>query len=64
MSIVEIARFAGVSKTTVSRVINELEYVHPEKKILVERAVRMLGYVAPKIKRGPKLGMRRAKSAS
>jgi DNA-binding LacI/PurR family transcriptional regulator len=42
--IVEVARVAGVSKSTVSRVINGGAYVSDEARAAVHRAVERLGY--------------------
>jgi DNA-binding LacI/PurR family transcriptional regulator len=59
MSIMEIARRAGVSTATVSRVLNDAPGVRQETKQQVRLAVAELNYVAPLIKRGPKLGASR-----
>lgn len=40
----EVAEYAGVSKTMVTRVINNQGYVAPEKRKRVEEAIRILGY--------------------
>lgn len=45
VSIVSVARAAGVSNKTVSRVINGEPYVTEETRERVERAIRDLGYV-------------------
>jgi len=59
MSIVEIANIAGVSKSTVSRVLNGTAYVDPDTKKQVRRVIDRLGYCPPAVKRGPRLGSRR-----
>lgn len=46
VTIVDVAREAGVSNTTVSRVINENELVKPETRRKVLNAMMRLGYVA------------------
>jgi LacI family transcriptional regulator len=60
MSIVEIANIAGVSKSTVSRVLNGTECVDPATEKQVRRVIDRLGYCPPTVKRGPRLGSRRA----
>jgi LacI family transcriptional regulator len=60
MSIVQIARRAGVSEATVSRVLNDFPGVRKETKDQVHAAVRELNYVSPLVKRGPKLGSGKA----
>lgn len=45
VSIIDVARAAGVSNKTVSRVVNGEPYVTPEMRERVERAIRDLGYV-------------------
>lgn len=55
----EIARIAGVSKSTVSRVLNDSARVAPEMVKSVRNAMSQLGY-SPAIRRpGPKPGNRR-----
>ncbi|MCD5324987.1 MULTISPECIES: LacI family DNA-binding transcriptional regulator [Pontibacillus] len=44
-TIEDVARFAGLSRTTVSRVINDQPYVSEEKRSRVEDAMKALGYV-------------------
>mgnify|MGYP001770511877 CR=1 FL=1 len=44
-TIEDVAKLAGLSKTTVSRVINNQPYVSEEKKQLVLEAMKRLGYV-------------------
>ena len=46
VTIVDVARHAGVSHSTVSRVLNEHPHVKGSTKARVERAVKELGYVA------------------
>lgn len=43
-TISDVAKLAGVSKTTVSRVINNHPYVSKENKELVQKAMEQLGY--------------------
>ncbi len=54
MSIIEVAKIAGVSKTTVSRVLNEKDKVPPETVDTVYQAIKKLNYQIPIRKRGPK----------
>src|SRR5438093_8147926 len=60
MSIVSVAKLAGVSIATVSRVINDLDNVRGETAEQVRAAMKQLGYKPPRVKRGPKTGRRRA----
>ena len=53
MSIVEIAKRTGISKSTVSRALNNGS-VSVKKQHLIEQAIRDMGYQIPKIRRGPK----------
>lgn len=46
VTIIDVAREAGVSYATVSRVINNKEHVRPDKREAVLRAMTRLGYVA------------------
>jgi LacI family transcriptional regulator len=46
ITIFDVAKVAGVSYSTVSRVINNKEHVSPEKRERVLRAMAELGYVA------------------
>jgi LacI family transcriptional regulator len=59
MSIVQIARRAGVSTATVSRVLNDIPGVRQETQRQVRLGVEELKYVTPLIKRGPKPGKNR-----
>src|SRR5581483_8421362 len=59
MSIVSVAKLAGVSIATVSRVINDLDNVRGETAEQVRAAMKQLGYTPPRVKRGPKAGRRR-----
>jgi LacI family transcriptional regulator len=59
MSIVAVAKRAGVSVATVSRVINDLNNVRAETVEQVRAAMQEIGYKPPRIKRGPKGGPRR-----
>jgi len=56
MTIVEIAKLAGVSHTTVSRVVNNERNVSPETAIKVRNAMKKVGYVPkpPSLRRGPR----------
>jgi DNA-binding LacI/PurR family transcriptional regulator len=60
MSIVAVAKKAGVSVATVSRVLNNMNSVRAETVTQVRAAMRELGYKPPAVKRGPKRGSRRA----
>ncbi len=44
VTIRDVARFAGVSHQTVSRVINNNQSVAPETRVLIESAISQLGY--------------------
>ena len=44
-TIKDVAKLAGLSRTTVSRVLNDHPYVSVEKKKLVQEAMEQLGYV-------------------
>lgn len=44
-TIEDVAKLAGLSRTTVSRVLNDHPYVSDEKKKLVQKAMEQLGYV-------------------
>ncbi len=46
VTIVDVAREAGVSFSTVSRVVNNFKHVKPETRDRVEKAMKKLGYVA------------------
>jgi LacI family transcriptional regulator len=54
MSIIQVAEAAGVSKSTVSRVINQSPAVAPEATKAVHEAMQRLGYSPPLRRRGPK----------
>jgi LacI family transcriptional regulator len=54
MSLVEIANLAGVSKSTVSRVINQAPGVAPAIVSVVQRAIQKTGYEPPALRRGRK----------
>lgn len=43
-TIIDVARLAGVSKTTVSRVINNYPHISPDKKEQVLKAMEQLGF--------------------
>ncbi|HEX3358911.1 MAG TPA: LacI family DNA-binding transcriptional regulator [Tepidisphaeraceae bacterium] len=59
MSIIQVAEVAGVSKSTVSRVINQSPAVAPEATKAVHEAMQRLGYSPPLRRRGPKPMSRR-----
>ncbi|HYW90394.1 MAG TPA: LacI family DNA-binding transcriptional regulator, partial [Chloroflexota bacterium] len=48
----EVARRAGVSAMTVSRVVNRSGRVKPETRLAVEQAIVALGYVPNGLARG------------
>jgi LacI family transcriptional regulator len=52
VTIKEVARQAGVSPMTVSRVINGGRGVSPDKRARVERAIAELGYIPSRLARG------------
>ena len=52
VTIKDVARHAGVSSMTVSRVINRSERVSPETRRRVEEAIAELGYVPSRLARG------------
>jgi LacI family transcriptional regulator len=58
-SIVTVAKKAGVSVATVSRVLNDLPNVRPETAKQVRAAIEQIGYTPPRVKRGPKTGTSR-----
>lgn len=60
MSVAEVARIAGVSVATVSRVLNNHPRVRPETAKQVRKVLDDLHYVRPFIRRGPRLGRRAA----
>ena len=41
----DVAKSAGVSPITVSRVVNRLDNVNPQTRARVEKAIEELGYV-------------------
>ena len=53
MSIIEVAKLAGCSHTTVSRVINQKPGVSAEVASRVQAAMRKLSYIPPVKRRGP-----------
>ncbi|MFT3787362.1 MAG: LacI family DNA-binding transcriptional regulator [Tepidisphaeraceae bacterium] len=59
MSIVAVARKAGVSVATVSRVLNDADGVRRQTVEQVRAAMTEIGYTPPQVKRGPKGGRRR-----
>lgn len=52
MSIVEVAKAAGLSHSTVSRVINNRPGVSPKAAEAVYRAMEVVGYTPPAVRRG------------
>jgi LacI family transcriptional regulator len=54
MSIVAVAKRAGVSVATVSRVINDAGSVRSKTADQVREAMRAIGYTPPLVRRGPK----------
>lgn len=59
MSIEKVAKLAGVSNSTVSRVINDHPRVAPETKRAVEEAMQKLSYTPSDRRPGPKPASRR-----
>lgn len=47
----QVARVAGVSRATVSRVVNQVESVDPDLRTAVERAIAETGYVPNRVAR-------------
>lgn len=43
-TIYDVSRIAGVSTTTISRVLNKPEMVNPDTRELVEQTIKALGY--------------------
>ena len=54
MTIFDIAAIAGVSKSTVSRVLNNADSVRPEVVRKVREAMKTSGYAPSAVRRGPK----------
>jgi DNA-binding LacI/PurR family transcriptional regulator len=52
MTLVRVAEMAGVSKATVSRVVNQLGNVHPDTANAVRQAIRKAGYRPPERRQG------------
>jgi DNA-binding LacI/PurR family transcriptional regulator len=63
MSILHVAKLAGVSVATVSRVINRVPNVSVETAKQVRAAMKELAYVPAEIRPGPKPGSRRTPRA-
>ncbi len=59
MSIVQVARYAGVSTATVSRVLNSVPVVSESTVRSVRAAMEALKYDPMEVKRGPRPGTRR-----
>lgn len=47
VKLIDVAKAAGVSPATVSRIVRKNGYVSAEKRLLVENAMRDLGYTVP-----------------
>ena len=62
MSITKVAKRAGVSPSTVSRILNKRPKVAPDTVKAVRRAMNEIGYVPSENRPGPKPGMRAAVS--
>ena len=62
MSIVNVAKRAGVSNATVSRVINKHPSVSPETQLAVQTAMNDLGFVVSDRRPGPKPNSRSRRS--
>jgi DNA-binding LacI/PurR family transcriptional regulator len=60
MSVTRIAKIAGVSVATVSRVLNNHPTVRPETAEQVRRVIEDLRYRVPAVRRGPRNGRRGA----
>src|ERR1700689_3438674 len=58
MSIIDVAKIADVSTSTVSRVLNAPGSVRAETADRVHAAMQRLGYSVPTVRRGPKIGPR------
>jgi len=54
LTIADVAREAGVSRATVSRVINGVPNVNAETVALIRQTMEKMGYVRPAIRPGPK----------
>ncbi len=52
ITIADVAKRAGVSKMTVSRVINDSGYIRPDTRERVEKAIAELGYIPNALARG------------
>src|SRR5205809_1257762 len=63
MSIGKVAKLAGVSSSTVSRVINNHPRVAPETALTVRRAMQTLGYTPSDRRPGPKPSTRTRSAA-
>jgi DNA-binding LacI/PurR family transcriptional regulator len=63
MSLVKVAKMAGVSIATVSRVLNNTPGVRPETIKHVQRALRAASYDPSALRRGPRPGKRNGKRA-
>src|SRR2546423_2861771 len=61
MSLIEVAKKAGVSIATVSRVLNNTPGVRPETIKHVQRALRAASYDPAAVRRGPRPGKRDGK---
>jgi LacI family transcriptional regulator len=63
LSIERVAKYAGVSTATVSRVLNEIPTVSESTVRAVREALKAVNYDPLAVKRGPKPGMRRSDPA-
>ena len=52
VTIIDVANYAGVSKTTVSAVLNNGPHIKEETRLRVEEAINALGYVRNNNARG------------
>ena len=59
LKISDIAREAGVSEATVSRVLNNSPVVKSKTVALVKKTIDRLGYVRPEVRPGPRPGVAR-----
>jgi DNA-binding LacI/PurR family transcriptional regulator len=64
MSIERVAKYAGVSTATVSRVLNSVPVVSPSTVRTVQAAIETLNYDPLEVKRGPRPGSRNRRSTT
>ncbi|MDR2479257.1 MAG: LacI family transcriptional regulator, partial [Treponema sp.] len=55
-NIFDVAKLAGVSKSTVSRVLNQPESVKPEVALAVKKAIKTLNYAPSYFAQGIRTG--------